>query len=152
MGGPNPSRLHLVEHQSGLDANQKRQRIAQDTGGWISHPDPKHWLGNSSMGGGKLGSTSQTSTKRTSGRQAEQDGHRTGGIVGSPSSRGVINSRWLQTPRDWLAPTRIRGQANPRFRIPMQWMQDRANWESQAENNYGVWNEAGFLKAHRLTA
>ena len=51
-GGKIPSRLHLVEHQSGLDANQKRQRIAQDTGGWIAHPDPKHWLDNSSMGGG----------------------------------------------------------------------------------------------------
>ena len=103
-------------------------------------------------GGGELGSTSQTSTKRTSGRQTEQDGHRTGGIVGSPSPRGVINSRWLQTPRDWLAPTRIRGQANPRFRIPMQWMQDRAIGCHKPRINYGVWNEAGFLKAHRLTA
>lgn len=44
-----------MEHQSGLDANQKRQRITQDTGGWIAHPDPKHWLGNSSMGGGGNG-------------------------------------------------------------------------------------------------
>lgn len=50
-GGKITSRLHLVEHQSGLDANQKRQRITQDTGGWIAHPDHKHWLGNSSMGG-----------------------------------------------------------------------------------------------------
>lgn len=47
-GGKIPSRLHLVEHQSGLDANQKRQRITQDTGGWIAHPDPKHWLDNHS--------------------------------------------------------------------------------------------------------
>ena len=51
-GGKIPSRLHLVEHQSVLDANQKRQRIAQDIGGWISHPDPKHWLSSSSVGGG----------------------------------------------------------------------------------------------------
>lgn len=35
------SKLHLVEHQSGLDASQKRQRIAQDTCGWIAHPDYK---------------------------------------------------------------------------------------------------------------
>lgn len=56
-GGKIPSRLHLMEHQIGLEINQKRQRIAQDTGGWIAHPDPKHWLGNSSMGG--LGSTDQ---------------------------------------------------------------------------------------------
>ena len=34
-----------MEHQSGLDASQKRQRIAQDTCGWIAHPDPEHWLG-----------------------------------------------------------------------------------------------------------
>ena len=46
--GKIPSRLHLVEHQRRLDANQKRQRIAQDTGDWISHPDPKHWLDNHS--------------------------------------------------------------------------------------------------------
>ncbi len=37
-------RLHLVEHPQGLDASQKRQRIAQDTGGYIKHPDPEHWI------------------------------------------------------------------------------------------------------------
>ena len=42
-GGKISSKLHLVEHQSGLDASQKRQRIAQDTGGYIKHPDPEHW-------------------------------------------------------------------------------------------------------------
>ena len=67
--GKIPSRIHLVEHQSGLDANQKCQRISQDTGGWISHPDPEHWL-----------------------------------------------------------------------------------WSKRTIVNYGLWNEAGFLKAHRLTA
>ena len=103
-------------------------------------------------GGGELGSTNQTPTKRTSGRQTEQDRHRTGGIVGSPSPSGVINSRWLQTAQDWLVSTRIQGRADTRFRIPMQWMQDRANWEYKTRANYGVWNEAGFLKAHRLTA
>lgn len=36
-------RLHLVEHPQGLDASQKRQRIAQDAGGYIKHPDPGHW-------------------------------------------------------------------------------------------------------------
>ena len=44
-GGGIQKRIYLVEHQSGLDANQKkRQSIAQDTGGWIAHPDPEHWL------------------------------------------------------------------------------------------------------------
>ena len=28
-----------------LDANQERKMIAHDTGGWIAHPDPEHWLG-----------------------------------------------------------------------------------------------------------
>lgn len=41
-------RIYMVEYQIGSDANQKRKRIAQDTGGWISHPEPKHWLGNHS--------------------------------------------------------------------------------------------------------
>lgn len=38
-------RIYLVEHPQGLDASQKRQRIAQDTGGYIKHPDPNHWMG-----------------------------------------------------------------------------------------------------------
>lgn len=98
-------------------------------------------------GGGELGSTSQTPTKRTSGRQTEQKGHHTGGIVGSPSPRGVINSRWLQTAQDWLVPTRIQGRADPRFRIPRQWMQDRANWESQAENQLRSMERIGFSQS-----
>lgn len=71
-GGGIQKRIYLVEHQIGLYANQKRQRIAQNTGGLIAHPDPKHWLGNSSMGGG-LGSTDQTPTKRTSGLPMRQE-------------------------------------------------------------------------------
>ena len=43
-GGKIPSKLHLVEHQSGLDAYQKRQRIAQDAGGYIKHQEPEHWI------------------------------------------------------------------------------------------------------------
>ena len=33
-----------MEHPQGLDASQKRQRIAQDAGGYIKHSDPKHWI------------------------------------------------------------------------------------------------------------
>lgn len=97
--------------------------------------------------GGGLDSTERTAIRRTSGRQTEQDGHRTGGIVGSPSPRGVINSRWLQTAQDWLVPTRIQGRADPRFRIPRQWMQDRANWETQAENQLRSVERAGFSQS-----
>ena len=57
--GKIPSRLHLVEYQSGLGANQKCQRIAQDTGGWIAHPDPEHWLGQKAQE-----STTECGTKR----------------------------------------------------------------------------------------
>lgn len=50
-------RIYLVEHPQGLDASQKRQRIAQDTGGYIKHPDPGHWTRhdstNSRTGGGR---------------------------------------------------------------------------------------------------
>lgn len=39
-------RIYLVEHPQGLDASQKRQRITQDAGGYIKHPDKKHWMGD----------------------------------------------------------------------------------------------------------
>ena len=42
-GGGIQKRIYLVEHPQGLDASQKRQRIAQDAGGYINHPDPQHW-------------------------------------------------------------------------------------------------------------
>lgn len=38
-------RTYLVEHPQGLDASQKRKRVTQDTGGYIKHPDPEHWMG-----------------------------------------------------------------------------------------------------------
>lgn len=50
-GGGIQKRTYLVEHPQGLDASQKRQRIAQDAGGYIKHPDPEPW-----MGGGIVGS------------------------------------------------------------------------------------------------
>ena len=43
MGGIQ-KRIYLVEHPQGLDFSQKRQRIAQDAGGQINHPDPEHWI------------------------------------------------------------------------------------------------------------
>lgn len=55
MGGGIQKRIYLVEHPQGLDASQKRQRIAQDTGGYINHPVPGHWI----VGGGIIGSPSQ---------------------------------------------------------------------------------------------
>ena len=110
-GGKIPSRLHLVEHQSGLDANQKRQGIAQDTGGWIAHPDPEHWVQKSSTGGGGL-------------NQQKERTHKT-----SIYQRGNLGTT--------LNPLHQKG---------------RAILGAIARVNYGVWNEQGFLIAHRLTA
>ena len=45
MGGGIQKRIYLVERPQGLDASPKRQRIAQDAGGYIKHPDPAHWTG-----------------------------------------------------------------------------------------------------------
>ena len=87
-GGKIPSRLHLVEHQSGLDANQKRQRIAQDAGGWISHPDPEHWVQKSSTGGGWTQPTERTDSQNIniSERQPWDNAQ-------SPTPKGEGNSR-----------------------------------------------------------
>ena len=87
-GGKIPSRLHLVEHQSGLDANQKRQRIAQDTGGWIAHPDPEHWVQKSSTGGGWTQPTERTDSQNIniSERQPWDNAQ-------SPTPKGEGNSR-----------------------------------------------------------
>lgn len=50
-------RNYLAEHPQGLDASQKSQRIAQDAGGYIKHPDPEQWINpdstNNPTGGGK---------------------------------------------------------------------------------------------------
>ena len=86
-GGKIPSRLHLVEHQSGLDANQKRQRIAQDTGGWIAHPDPEHWVQKSSTAGGDSTNRKNGLTKHQYIREA------TLGNAQSPTPKGEGNSR-----------------------------------------------------------
>lgn len=44
-GGGIQKRIYLVERPQGLDASPKRQRIAQDAGSYIKHPDPEHWTG-----------------------------------------------------------------------------------------------------------
>jgi phosphoadenosine phosphosulfate reductase len=43
-------RIYLVEHPQELESSQKRQRIAQDAGGYIKHPDPGHWMGGEIRG------------------------------------------------------------------------------------------------------
>ena len=49
-GGGIQKRIYLVEHPQGLESSEKRQRIAQDAGGYIKHPDPGHWMGGGIRG------------------------------------------------------------------------------------------------------
>ena len=58
-GGGIQKRIYLVEHPQGRDASQKRQRIAQDTGGYIKHPDPGHWTRHDSTNSRTGGEKSQ---------------------------------------------------------------------------------------------
>ena len=53
-GGCIQKRIYLVEHPKGLDASQKRLRIAQDAGGYIKHPDPQHWIGGARIRGAAM--------------------------------------------------------------------------------------------------
>lgn len=58
-GGGIQKRTYLVERPQGLDASPKRQRIAQDAGGYIKHPDPEHWIGPDSTNNPTGGEKSQ---------------------------------------------------------------------------------------------
>jgi phosphoadenosine phosphosulfate reductase len=60
-GGDIQKRIYLKEYPQGLDASQKRQRIAQDAGGYIKHPDPEHWIQLDSTNNPTVG---QTENKR----------------------------------------------------------------------------------------
>ena len=74
-GGAFQKRIYIVEHPQGLDASQKRQRIAQDTGGYINHPDPKHWMGERTEEYGssrKQGFSSSSSSDRLTEEQENE--------------------------------------------------------------------------------
>lgn len=47
-------------------------------------------------------------------------------------------------PPEYAQESRIRGAAMPTFRICKQWMRNRANWESQAENQLRSVERGGF--------
>ena len=61
----------LVEHPQGLDASQKRQRIAQDAGGYIKHPAPEHWMGEG-LWGETIGFSSSSSSDRLTEEQENE--------------------------------------------------------------------------------
>ena len=55
--------------------SQKRQRIAQDAGGYIKHPDPQHWMGERTEGYGssrKPGFSSSSSSDRLTEEQENE--------------------------------------------------------------------------------
>lgn len=56
-------------------SSQKRQRIAQDAGGYINHPDPKHWMGERTEGYGssrKQGFSGDSSSDRLTEEQENE--------------------------------------------------------------------------------
>lgn len=113
---------YMVEHPQGLDASQKRQRIAQDAGGYIKHPDPRHW-------GRIIGSPNPRHVIATSWLQTP--------------------SQFL--PKEYLGGiSRIRGAAMPTFRICKQWMRTSDNWETKPRCMES--RRAGFHPAPLLTA
>lgn len=61
-GGGIQKRIYLVEHPQGLEASCKRQRIAQDSGGYINHPDSGHWMGGE-KGNSELDTTKASGTE-----------------------------------------------------------------------------------------
>lgn len=66
-GGGIQRRIYMVEHPQGLDSSQKRQRIAQDAGGYINHPEPEHWMGIGSQ------NINPIPTRRTFGERYQND-------------------------------------------------------------------------------
>lgn len=71
-GGGIQRRIYLVEHPQGLDASQKRQRIAQDTRGYINHPDPEYWIGGGRPARKNTGLWAGFSYSSSSGRLTEE--------------------------------------------------------------------------------
>lgn len=71
-------RIYLKEYPQGLDASQKRQRIAQDAGGYIKHPDPEHWI--------QLDSTNNPTVGGANGNKRRNTG------IWSPAMHGFSSS------------------------------------------------------------
>ena len=118
MGGIQ-KRIYLVEYPQGLDASQKRQRIAQDTGGYINHPDPEHWMRhdstNSLTGGGAR-------------------------IRGAAMPTFSICKQWVRTNDNWKTKQRCMESCNTGFSSSSS--SDRLTEEQEneiAENIYDWW-------------
>lgn len=116
-GGGIQKRINLVEHPQGLDASQKRQRIAQDAGGYIKHPDPEHWI------------------------QLDSTNNPTGG--GNQEYEAQQCKQWVRTDRNWkTSPKEHRFVGTRRIGFSDSSSSDRLTEEQEneiAENIYDWW-------------
>ena len=118
-GGGIQKRIYLVEHPQGLDASQKRQRIAQDAGGYIKHPDSEHWMRHDS-----------TNSRTCGGAR----------IRGAAMPTFRICKQWMRTNDNWETKQRRRESRSTGFSGGSS--SDRLTEEQEneiAENIYDWW-------------
>ena len=120
-GGGIQKRIYLVEHPQGLDVSQKRQRIAQDTGGYINQPDPGHWIG---------GGLSEVQTQDMSSQRVGCKRH----------LNSYQKDIWRATTNNWKAKQRCMESRSTGFSFSSS--SDRLTEEQEneiAENIYDWW-------------
>lgn len=118
--GGSQKRICLEEHPQGLDASQKRQRIAQDAGGYIKHPDPGHWTRH------------ESTNSRTEGGISR--------IRGAAMPTFRICKQWMRTSENWETKQRCMGHRSIGFSSSSS--SDRLTEEQEneiAENIYDWW-------------
>lgn len=119
-GGGIQKRTYMVERPQGLDASPKRQRIAQDAGGYIKHPDPEHWICLDSKNNPIGGEISR--------------------IRGAAMPTFRICKQWMQTNDNWG--TKSRNMGTRRCGFLESSSSDRLTEEQEneiAENIYDWW-------------
>lgn len=116
-------RIYLVEHPQGLDASQKRKRIAQNAGGYIQHPDPEHWTGPDSTNNPTMGEISR--------------------IRGAAKPTFRICKQWMRTNDNWKIRSKELGKMETRgCGFSSSSSSDRLKEEQEnktAENIYDWW-------------
>lgn len=119
-GGGIQKRICLVEHPQGQGAGLKRQRIAQDGGGYIRHPDPGHWM------------------------QPDSTNNRIGGrILGAAMPTFRICKQWMRTNSNWATSSKEHRNMESRgIGFSSSSSSDRLTEEQEneiAENIYDWW-------------
>ena len=122
-GGGIQKSIYSMEHPQGLDASQKHQRIAQDAGGYIKHPDPGHWTRHDST------------NSRTEG-----GGKKISRIRGADMPTFRICKQWMRTNDNWETEQWCMGHRSIGFSSSSS--SDRLTKEQEneiAENIYDWW-------------